>query len=158
MSRPESWEELIERYGRPWLSQREALVFEEHRMTLWRASILEEKLSVEPATLPIRRIYCNRDLVPVLDRAFTLLHEGGLVSEIRTFDGCWNIRPIRGSVDRWSVHSYGLAIDLNAAMNPMGGQVRWSPAFVARMKEAGFIWGGDFKRVDGMHFQWAEGC
>lgn len=158
MIKAQSFEELVELYGRPWAGQRGRLDFEERFMTLWRASILEDRLGLELGTIPIRRVYCNRDMIHALDLALFLLNERDLLSELKTFDGCWNIRPIRGRDDKWSVHSFGLAIDLNAAENPMGGEVTFSAPFITAMKEAGFTWGGDFKRVDGMHFQFADNC
>lgn len=157
MSRAKSWEELVSRYGSPFGSAAQRLEFEQDWMTLWRASVLENVLCIG-TTFPIRRIYCHRDMVPALDSAFTLLYRRKLLAEVKTFGGCWNVRPIRGYTDKWSVHCYGLAIDLNPEHNPLGGHVTWSASFIATMKEVGFAWGGDFKRVDGMHFQWAEGC
>lgn len=101
-------------------------------------------------------IYCNKDMADPLLQAFNNVRVRGLLNELRTFDGCYEVRDVRGAPGQVSTHAYALAIDLNAAENPLGGPVKFSPAFVACFKDAGFKWGGDFHRVDGMHFQLAD--
>jgi len=112
-----------------------------------------------PAILEIgvipKRIYCNRDLIAPLSWAFGLLIDRGYVNELKTWDGCFNIRATRGASTA-SLHSWGLAIDVNAAWNRMGALPTLSKGFVQCFKEAGFDWGGDFTRKDGMHFQLRE--
>ena len=69
--------------------------------------------------------------------------------------GAYNCRKIRGS-ERWSVHSWGLAIDVNWNTNPMGAPLRTDmPAwFYETMEKYGFTWGGRWtKRPDAMHFE-----
>lgn len=102
-----------------------------------------------------RRIYCNRDMVLPLTRAFTNLIERGFADELKTWDGCFNIRAIRGASSA-SLHSWGLAIDANAAWNRLGQTPSLSAGFVTCFTDAGFDWGGEFERVDGMHFQLAD--
>lgn len=102
---------------------------------------------------PTRRIYCNKDVHEPLNEALNNLRRRGLLHELDTFDGCFNIRRVRGS-DLVSTHAYGLAIDLNAKENPLGGHVSLSPEFVKCWTDAGWDWGGRFKRRDGMHFSY----
>lgn len=104
---------------------------------------------------PVRRIYCNKDMVNPLLAALCNVKERGLQSELKTFDGCFNIRMVRGSIDQPSTHSYGLAIDLNAKENPLGGPCEFSDEFVKCFMDVGFAWGGHFHRLDGMHFSYA---
>jgi hypothetical protein len=52
-----------------------------------------------------------------------------------------------------SVHSWACAIDVNASENGLNRPPKLSKKFVKCFKDAGFIWGGDFKRPDGMHFE-----
>jgi hypothetical protein len=145
-------------YGEPWLSEAAKLAFEKNWMTLWRADKLESDLCLPSNFFPVRRIYCHRDIIGPLDSAFAALSKKSLQSEIKTFDGCFNIRPIRGRTDKWSIHSFGLALDFNAAENGLGQPSKWSHGFVQAWKDAGFVWGGDFRRLDPMHFQYAENC
>lgn len=106
-------------------------------------------------TKPVTRLYCNKDMKPALLSALYNLKERGLQTELKTFDGLFNIRFVRGTKDRPSTHAYGLAIDINAAENKLGGAVNFTQAFIDCFTEAGFTWGGSFSRIDGMHFSWA---
>ena len=110
--------------------------------------------ALEVGVIP-KRIYCNRDLVKPLTSALTLIVNRGLADKIKTWDGCFNVRAKRGGTSP-SLHSWGLAIDINASWNRMGQPSTQDPRLVACFKEAGFDWGGDWKRPDAMHFQLAE--
>jgi hypothetical protein len=99
-----------------------------------------------------KRLYCNRLMIEPLTRAFTNLIERGFVNELRTWDGCFNVRKKRGLASQ-SLHSWGIAIDVNAAWNQLGRRPTMSAGFVKCFTDAGFDWGGTWKRVDGMHYQ-----
>lgn len=101
--------------------------------------------------LPMARIYCNRDMAAALTLALENVVERGLAGDVETFDGCLMVRDVRGEPGALSAHAYALAIDLNAKENPLGGPVAFSREFVKCFTDAGFDWGGDFKRKDGMH-------
>jgi hypothetical protein len=119
-----------------------------------------------------RRIYCNADMILVLTQAFKNLIVTGAVKELKTWDGCWNFRPIRGyekkyesamkkgdidlAVQYLSIHSWACAIDVNASENGLGKNPILSPVFVKCFTDAGMEWGGKWKRPDGMHFQLAK--
>lgn len=84
----------------------------------------------------------------------------GLLPLIKTWDGAWAPRFIRGSKSVLSSHAFATAFDINARWNPLGvlppssdkpGSVR---DLVGAANELGFFWGGDFPgRPDGMHFE-----
>ena len=138
---PKSWEQVVNMYQpSPW---EDGLGFEHDWMTLWNA----------PKGLPFKRIYCNVDLVCDLDLIFDGIFMNGLEKEIKKFDGCFNIRKIRGSKNRWSLHSFGLAIDFNASTNKLGTFGDMHPDIFDIFRSYGWVWGGDFKRKDPMHFQ-----
>lgn len=99
-----------------------------------------------------KRIYCNKDLVAPLTKAFKNLIVRSFVKEIKTWDGCFNIRKKRGLVSM-SLHSWGIAVDINAFENGLNAIPKLSPGFVKCFTDAGFDWGGVWKRKDGMHFQ-----
>lgn len=151
-------QDLYKRYGLPgpnttWL-------------TLWHVPD-DLQLGVIP-----RRIYCHKELVPHLSEAFCNIIQRGLLAQLKTWDGCWNVRPMRGYEKKYkalfdagdelgasrylSIHSWGLAIDINAFENGLGQEPRMSPELVACFTDAGFDWGGTWKRRDGMHFQVAH--
>ena len=128
------------RYGTPEL---------EKGMVLWDVP-MELNIGVIP-----RRIYCNRDLVtPLRDALYHLIHRGFL-PELRTRDGCFNIRNKRGASTP-SLHSWGLAIDVNAGWNRFGKTPDMSQGFVECFEDADFDWGGRWTKPDGMHFQLAR--
>jgi hypothetical protein len=104
---------------------------------------------------PTTRIYCNKDLHAPLKLALQNLLDRGLAKEFKTFDGGFMLRMVRGTTDALSTHSYGLAIDLNAAENGLGKEPKLSAEFVQCFKDAGFSWGGSFSRKDGMHLSFA---
>ncbi len=105
---------------------------------------------------PATAIYVNRCMIRALDLAFRNVVDRGLVSELKTYDGCFNVRDVRGKPGVFSWHSYALAIDLNAKENGLGQTPTFSPEFVACFTDEGFEWGGDFARLDGMHFQYGR--
>jgi hypothetical protein len=104
---------------------------------------------------PARHIYCNTDMQDALTQAFQNVIDRQLLGELKTFDGCWMMRDVRAVPGQLSCHAYGLAIDLNASTNGLGEAPTFSPEFVACFTDAGFSWGGNFSRVDGMHFSYA---
>ena len=109
-----------------------------------------------PPTLEIgvipKRLYCNKLMIQPLTAAFSNLISRNLVQELKTWDGCFNIRKKRGLASM-SLHSWGLAIDVNASWNGLHKIPQLSPEFVKCFTDAGFDWGGTWTRKDGMHFQ-----
>lgn len=115
-------------------------------MTLW-----DVPTEIEIGVIP-KKIYCNKDLKGPLEIAFRNLIATGCVDELKTWDGCFNIRKSRG-MNSISLHSWGLAVDVNAFENGLYKTPKLSPEFVLCFVNAGFDWGGNFSRKDGMHFQ-----
>ena len=109
-----------------------------------------------PPTLEIgvipKRLYCNKLMIQPLTTAFSNLISRNVVHELKTWDGCFNVRKKRGLASM-SLHSWGLAIDVNAAWNGLGMESKLSPEFVKCFTDAGFHWGGEWSRKDPMHFQ-----
>lgn len=108
--------------------------------------------------IPVSHIACNINIHVRLMSALSAIALAGLADKLLTFDGCFNIRLVRGSAVAISCHSYGLALDLNAAQNYLGmmaGGFYDDPALVKCFTDQGFDWGGDFKtRKDPMHFSY----
>ncbi len=102
-----------------------------------------------------RGFYCHKLLVSVFQKVFEEIVLSGLTEEIKTFDGCFNIRKIRGSRTTMSLHSWAIAIDLNYKGNELGNaNPEMHPEVIAIFEKHGFYWGGNFKRPDGMHFEY----
>ena len=132
--------QALDKYGKPEL---------EKFMVLW-----DVPSELEIGVIP-KKLYCNKDIIAPLTQAFKNLISRGKVSELKTFDGCFNIRKKRG-LNSMSLHSWGIAIDVNAAWNALGAQPTLSPEFVKCFTDAGFVWGGTWTRKDGMHFELAN--
>jgi hypothetical protein len=101
-------------------------------------------------------------VVKQLQDLFQAWEDEGLLPLIKTFDGAWTARYIRGSRTNLSNHSYGNAFDLNYRWNMLGkvpalvdheGSIR---KLVPIANEYGFYSGMHFKRLDGMHFELAK--
>ena len=119
-----------------------------------------------------KKIYCNKAMIEPIKQAFSNLIHRGHITELKTWDGCFNIRPMRGyekhhesamkagnidlAITYLSVHAWGCAIDVNASWNRLGQTPTLSSGFVKCFTDAGFDWGGTWKRKDGMHFQLAK--
>lgn len=116
-------------------------------------------------------IYCHKYVEGPLRAALTAcaaLNDGYPIRKI----GCFNPRLIRGSTDHVSMHTFGIAFDINADQNPLiigcpeGDPRRLDPrasdiplGWIALWEQAGFFWGGRFsQRFDPQHFQLATGC
>ena len=121
------------------------VIFERKWMTLWMPP---PQIKAMP-----RRIYCHRHLMPLLAQAVDYIIERGLEEQVRTWDGCFNVRVKKGNNASMSLHSWGLAVDLNAAWNGFGAVPTMSPELVGCFTDAGFDWGGVWKKPDGIHFQ-----
>jgi hypothetical protein len=132
--------DCLARYGEP---------EKEKGMTLW-----DVPTDLEIGVIP-KKIYCNKDLVAPLEKAFKNIIDRGLIAELKTWDGCFNIRKKRGAISV-SLHSWGVAIDINAAWNGFGKTPTMSKTLVSCFKDAGFDWGGEWTKPDGMHFQLAK--
>jgi hypothetical protein len=102
-----------------------------------------------------KKLYCNKDIVLPLSQALKNLVQSGYVKEIHSWDGCWNIRESKAGPSL-SLHSWGIAVDINAATNCFGCKPSFSKGFVQCFTSVGFDWGGNFTKPDGMHFQLAQ--
>jgi len=105
----------------------------------------------------VAHFQCNKALVKTFEDVFYELHRAGLWPELKTFDGCFNYRKQRTNAYRLSTHSWGVAVDLNASTNALGMTPTIHAGIVRVFKTAGFTWGGDFPKQDGMHFQFCTG-
>lgn len=142
----------FEKYGDPYKEKNLSLLY------------LPAALLAANPKLP-KRIYLNNDAHAPLLAALNLAHARRVLQEIKTFDGAFNIRKIRG-LNEMSLHSWAVAVDFNAAHNPLGfsygaaqarGLKPFSEAFLQCFRETGWECGGDWKgRPDRQHYQLAK--
>jgi D-alanyl-D-alanine carboxypeptidase len=147
-------QQLLEKYGPP-----------DHAYIVKYCSVWN--VQADFPWFPIHSFLVNNDFKALLQIAFKALEAKGLHTEIRTYDGCYNDRSVRGSSST-SLHAWAAAIDMDASDNPMISNAetltpaqrlgKWSQAFVDTMKSAGIFFGGDFHhRADSMHWALLDG-
>lgn len=111
---------------------------------------------------PIKTITVNKKIATALLLVFNEIldkcgHDQKKVDATgaSAYGGCYNSRPIRGNPGTISNHSFGAAIDIDPANNPLGAKIgKLPPLVIAAFKNQGFLWGGDYKsRKDWMHFE-----
>lgn len=107
-------------------------------------------------------VYMNKDFTGLYLKFLHRLIEKSLHTEVTVNDQCFNIRLIRGSKTDPSIHSWGMAVDLNPLNNPLGlnrdqakamGLTPFTKEFQDTAKSCGIVCGYYFKRCDGMHFE-----
>lgn len=108
------------------------------------------------------RIRVHRLVAEQCKALFQAWQDDGLLPLIRSWEGSFVPRFIRGSGTTLSNHSWGTAFDVNYAWNQLGHRpaLRGEPGsvreLVPRANQLGFYWGGHFSRRDGMHFEVAR--
>lgn len=109
------------------------------------------------------RMRFHRKAAGQLEALWAAWGRAGLMGHVRTYEGSYVARFVRGRPGRLSSHAYGSAFDINQRWNRLGhlpapagaeGSVR---ELVDIANAHGFFWGGHFKgRPDGMHFEVAK--
>lgn len=117
---------------------------------------LPASLKLGWADQTVSRVACHKLLEDVLTSVFNEIHRRGYWELIETFDGIYNDRTVTKS-QKISIHSWGLGPDLNASTNRLGAKPTMDSRIIAIFQDHGFVWGGQWSRPDGMHFQYAKG-
>ena len=123
----------------------------------WVANNLTAGRVLMSGAIPVRA-QCHVRIVADLQAAFAEVAAAGLggaieVGNTNTYGGCYNPRYSRlsGFLSR---HAYAQAIDMNTVSNCQGCVPRMDCRVVQIFRRHGFAWGGNFRRPDGMHFEW----
>ena len=145
--------QALKKYGDPFLLQTQ-----QKTMSTWQvpSKLLEAFAHVRFSAVGTigfpKKIFCNNDFKPLLEKALNNVVDRGLAKEMKTWDGCFVIRNKRG-LSSLSMHSWGLAVDINAFENQLNQKPNISPQFVKCFTDAGLEWGGNWKRLDAMHYE-----
>ena len=126
----------------------------------WRdANIMATRELLNP-TVRIRA-RCHLLVVDDLKAALADVAAAGLggaieVANANTYGGCYGPRfsRVSGNLGYLSRHSYGMAFDTNTVSNCGGCVPKMNCDVVRIFRRHGFAWGGNFRRPDGMHFEW----
>ncbi len=98
----------------------------------------------------------NKGMLPQLRAALQEVVRRGLSGAINPgeFGGCYVPRFIASSpANGLSLHTWGMAVDLNVPGNLRGSTGEIDRRVVAIFKKWGFAWGGDWSYTDPMHFE-----
>lgn len=126
-----------------------------------------ERQNIVLITLPILRpnstkffrLQCHKNIKDNVLEIFTeYKHNQYDVSyPIRLFGGFMPRHMLWNPKKPLSIHSYGLAIDINWDTNPVGKRGDMPDYVVVLFKKYGWTWGGDWKSPkDPMHFQYFD--
>jgi hypothetical protein len=112
---------------------------------------------IRTETVPILgSVTCNKAVLPQLRAALTEVVRRGLSSSIDPdqYAGCYYPRYIgRSRANGLSLHSWGIALDLNTAGNQRGTVGEMDRRVVLIFEKWGFAWGGYWNYTDPMHFE-----
>jgi hypothetical protein len=115
--------------------------------------------SVHPVSLNVSGTSFPGGVAPQIhDLLVSLLNESEKRGLVKLHPGwCWGYgcRPITGTTNVPSNHSWGLAVDINAPQNGYGSSSHTIPASMGHLwNQYGFRWGGDYSGTkDWMHFE-----
>ena len=101
----------------------------------------------------------HRVMLPQLRASLQEVVDRGLADEINPeeYAGCYVPRFIASDPSNGlSLHSWGIAVDLNVPGNLRGTVGEMDRTVVAIFKKWGFAWGGDWNYTDPMHFELAR--
>jgi hypothetical protein len=107
----------------------------------------------------IGSVTCNKGMLPQLRAALSEVVQRGLADRIHPsqYGGCYYPRYIAHDPAKGlSLHTWGIAIDLNVPENQRGTVGRMDRQVVQIFKRWGFAWGGDWHYTDPMHFELAK--
>ena len=115
--------------------------------------------NIRTETVPVLgAVTCHRVMLPRLRWALQEVVRRGLASALdpADFGGCYVPRFIEHDpLEGLSLHTWGIAVDLNVSGNQRGTAGEIDRTVVAVFKKWGFAWGGDWSYTDPMHFELA---
>jgi hypothetical protein len=104
-------------------------------------------------------VTCNKGMLPQLRAALAEVVQRGLADKVHPgeYAGCYYPRYIAHDPAKGlSLHSWGIAVDLNTPGNQRGTVGEMDRQVVSIFKRWGFAWGGDWNYTDPMHFEMAK--
>lgn len=105
---------------------------------------------------PVHRSRCHVKAKDHFLKALNGVLAADLTDVVRNYGGITSIPPRvkRTNSSDLSTHSWGIAIDIEPQAYPLGSLKRLPDEVVRIFRDAGFFYGGDFKKTkDPMHFQ-----
>jgi D-alanyl-D-alanine carboxypeptidase len=159
--RPNGSQQVIQTFGdpRPFVNDK----------AQWEQQALQTQPLPRPliyaydTTQKITRVRAHRLLTEHLVATLEECLSRGVPLQRIKYGGCYQWRAKRTAAGELSLHTWGIAVDVEPAENPLGepwvdNGVRLDPRIIHAFKDLGWFWGGDFQHTkDPQHFQWATG-
>lgn len=155
-------DKFITKYGNPFLNGEVSKLWQKKFEAMFM-QVYKYPLDIRMAFPTIgETVYMNKDFIPLYQKFLRKLIDNNLQCEVTVNDQCFMPRYIRGTIDKPSIHSWGMAVDLNPLNNPLGvtreqaikkGLTPFTKEFQETAKVCGIVCGYDFSRCDGMHFE-----
>jgi len=157
MKPPRGRDEILALYGDPGPYVREDGTVS----PIWEARMTTVKL---PTPMPLgwnrrqyaTRVRVNQAIADVVEETLRDLASLGAWAKLQTYDGGYIFRLTRGG-SKLSMHGLGGALDFDAPWNRLGQKPTMDREVVRIFRHHGWTWGGQWKRPDGMHFQFGRG-
>ena len=120
-------------------------------------------IKVGTTQVPWKKVFINKEFKKKLFLAFKRIEQAGLQKELKTYNGCYVERTVRGGTSI-SLHSWAMAIDFNSETEQLNQKkqgvffTNLSPELIKCFTDEGIYWGGHWKRrFDPMHFAFYNG-
>lgn len=113
-------------------------------------------------TVLITRIRAHKLIVDHLAQTLMACLAAGVPADRMKYGGCYCWRAERGSATALSLHTWGIAIDLDPVENPRGKPwvddgIMLHPTIIQTFAANGWHWGNGFNVPDPQHHQFATG-
>lgn len=124
-------------------------------MNIYGSNPQEVKSHLVPVDFMGHTVQFNEKAAPYLQAVVNDIRNSGTTYQFRRI-GTYNWRNNVNSPNQLSLHSFGIAIDINDDVNCNGCTNSDFPDTVINaFKQHGFRWGGDYRGTkDPMHFEW----
>lgn len=101
-------------------------------------------------------VSCHKLMEDVFTSVFNAIYKAGLWPELENYGGIYEDRSVKGGL-KISTHAWGISVDVDTLDNALGKKPEMHPKIIKIFADHGFLWGGNWNRPDGMHFQYARG-
>ena len=155
---PHGIDEIVAKYGYPGAERLDRDWYEKYTDVFELPVAMRLSWNPQKST---RHIRAHREVgLSIVDAIAEIAwYYGERFREFNRYGGVFNYRHKRGGSEL-SVHSWGIAIDLNPHLGHLGSAedaATYPRPIVEAFKERGWEWGGDWAYPDAMHCQAATG-
>jgi len=152
---PFGYDEIIQMYGFPPEDEKERWNWENENLCIVKLPF-QIPYSFDKRKV-VKSLRVHKKIGNIVLDTFNYIKEKGIEELVKDCAGAYVYRAKRSNPKQLSVHSWGIAIDINCLDNPFGETPKQPHLLVEAFSKFGWVWGGYWKKPDGMHFQYAKG-